>query len=190
MAIFLFLTCVPVGASEKLHSHDQENMFVEHTAHEHGHASAQITFINNTLKLALSFPSINIYGFEHNPRNDEEHEIILQSQSILNEAGKIITILPTTICKLKSVKLENGMLDSMDNEHTAHDHHESEAHDEEHSDVTIHYDYICENESLQSIEFGIFDYFSTIEEIEAQFISNENQKLFTITPKTRSFSLK
>lgn len=200
LLIFLFFSYVTAIASDTHDSHNLESEFDEHSAHEHGHAKAQITFINNILRLDLSLPSIDIFGFEHDPRNEEEHEVVLESQSTLNNAEKIVTLLPTKLCELTSTNFESRIFDSINEEHTDHNqhksdgHHEDETHDkhheEEHSDVSVQYEYICLSEDLQSIEFKAFEYFTTIEEIEVQYISNENQKLFTATPSNSSLSLK
>ncbi|QMU60823.1 MAG: DUF2796 domain-containing protein [Gammaproteobacteria bacterium] len=202
LTIFLFLPIVTIYASEDQHSHDEESMFEEHSAHEHGHASSQITFINHTLNLALSLPSIDIFGFEHEPHNEKEHEIITQSQAILKNADNIISIHPNNECELKSISLESSIIDSVNendkdhNDHESDEHHDAESHDEEehndeeHSDVSLHYVYSCSQDNLESIEYKIFDHFPTIEEIEVQFVSNETQNLFTATPKSRALSFK
>jgi len=207
----LFFTYITATASEDTHSHNEETEFEEHSAHEHGHATAQITLIDNVLKLGLSFPSIDIYGFEHNPHNEAEHEVVLQSKTTLNDADKIVIIHPETLCELKSTTFKSDIFDSINKDHIEHSEHESEEHhdeeahnkhhdhdehhdkeahnDEEHSDVSIHYEYNCMSEDLLSIDFKVFEHFPTIEEIEVQFISDENQKLFTATPKAQSLTL-
>jgi hypothetical protein len=216
LTILVFSILISAIASEAPHSHDhhsnnEEAEFEEHSAHEHGHASAQITLIDNILRLGLSFPSIDIYGFEHNPHNEAEHDVVLQSKSTLMDTEKVVIIHADKSCELKNFTFESSIFDSINEEHAKHSKHESAEHhdeephnnhhdeehhdhtthhDEEHSDVSINYEYNCLSEDLQTIDFKVFDHFPTIEEIEVQFISDDNQKLYTVTPKAQSFSLK
>lgn len=194
LAIFLITPCITLYAAEDNHLEiDHE----EHAAHEHGHATSQITFIDSKLNLELLLPSIDVFGFEHEPHNENEYEIIMKSMATLKNADSIVTVHPSNSCKLDFVSLENRIFDLVNeenldyNDHDSEEHHHDESHeDEEHSDVSIHYKYICSHDNLESIEYKIFDHFPTIEEIEVQFVSNENQNLFTATPNTRALSFK
>jgi len=106
LTIILFFSLTTIHASDEQHSHDkhlqhnesmEESMFKEHSAHEHGHASSQVTFIDNTLNLELSLPSIDIFGFEYEPHNETEHQNIIESKAILGNARNIISIYPNNI---------------------------------------------------------------------------------------------
>ena len=194
LAIFLITPYITLYAAEDDHL---EIDYEEHAAHEHGRATSQITFIDSKFNLEILLPSIDVFGFEHEPNNENEHEIILKSMAALKNADSIVTIHPTNSCKLDSVSLESRIFDLVNEENLDHNDHDSEHHhhdeshdDEEHSDVSIHYKYSCSHDNLESIEYKIFDQFPTIEEIEVQLVSNESQNLFTATPKTRALSFK
>ncbi|MFK7815171.1 MAG: DUF2796 domain-containing protein [Gammaproteobacteria bacterium] len=196
---FLITACVTLYAVEDDHLDiDHE----EHVAHVHGHATSQITFIDGTFNLEFLLPSIDVFGFEHEPHNDNERETVINSMATLKSADNIVTIHPINACKLDSVSLESSIFDSLNKENLDHDgddsdeHHHTEEHhhddneDGEHSNVSIHYKYSCSHDKLESITYNVFDHFPTIEEIEVQFVSNESQKLFTATSSTRALSFK
>ena len=194
--VILLIASIGISASEDEHAHDDKN-FEDHASHEHGHATAQISFSNNTLNLELLLPSIDIFGFEHTPQNDEQHEKVVQSKSILKDAQNILIINPNESCQLKSAEIESVVIDSIseENDHghkEDHDdeHHEDEHHEDEHSDVSAHYVYQCSDTTPESIDFILFDHFHTLEEIEVQFVSDETQVLSTVTPDKRTQSIK
>ena len=180
--ILLLIASIEISVSEDEHAHTDNANFEDHASHEHGHAKAQITFSNDTLSLELLLPSIDIFGFEHTPQNDEQHETVIQSKSILNDAQNVIIVEPKESCLIESVEIESVVIDSISEE--------DEHHEDEHSDVNVHYVYQCSNTTPESIDFMLFDHFHTLEDIEVQFVSDKTQVLATVTPDKRTQSLK
>ena len=197
ISVILLIASIDISASENEHAHTDDEHFENHASHEHGHATAQITFINDTLNLELLLPSIDVFGFEHTPQNEEQHEKVIQSKSILKDAQNVLIIKPKESCLIKSTEIESVVIDSISEEndhgHDKHDHEEhnddDEHHENEHSDVNAHYVYQCSNTTPESIEFMLFDHFHTLEDIEVQFVSDETQVLSTVTPDKRTQSL-
>ena len=190
--VILLIASIEISASEDEHAHTDDANFEDHASHEHGHATAQITFSNDTLNLKLLLPSIDIFGFEHTPQNDEQREKVLQSKSILKDAQNVLIVKPKESCLIESTEIESVVIDSITekNDHGHKEDHEDEHHEDEHSDVNVHYVYQCSNAKPESIDFMLFDHFHTLEEIEVQFVSDENQVLSTVTPDKRTQSLK
>ena len=196
--VILLIVYIEISASEDDHAHTDDSNFEDQASHEHGHATAQISFSNETLNLELLLPSIDVFGFEHTPQNDEQHEKVIQSKSILRDAQNVLIVIPKGSCHLESVEIEGVIIDSISkknsHDHEKHDHEEhdddEEHHENDHSDVNVHYVYQCPNKKPESIEFMLFDHFHTIEEIEVQFVSDETQVLSIATPDERIQSLK
>ena len=183
----LLIASIQISASEDEHAHTDDANFEDHASHEHGHATAQITFSNDTLNLELLLPSIDVFGFEHTPQNDEQHEKVIQSKSTLKEAQNVLIVKPKETCLIKSTQIESVVIDSISEKN---DHGHKEGHEDEHSDVNAHYVYQCSSAKPESIDFMLFDHFHTLEEIEVQFVSDEIQVLSTVTPDKRTQSLK
>ena len=200
--VILLIASIEISASEDEHAHTDDANFEDHASHEHGHATAQITFSNDTLNLELLLPSIDVFGFEHTPQNDEQHEKVIQSKSTLKDAQNVLIVKPKESCLIKSTEIESVVINSIsekndhghkeghEDEHHENEHHEDEHHEDEHSDVNVHYVYQCSNAKPESIDFMLFDHFHTLEEIEVQFVSDEFQVLSTLTPDKRTQSLK
>ena len=196
--VILLIAAIEISASEDEHDHTDGSNFEDQASHEHGHATAQISFSNDTLNLELLLPSIDVFGFEHTPQNDEQHEKVIQSKSIFKDAQNVLIVNPKESCHLVSAEIEGVIIDSSSeknsHDHEKHDHEEKhddeEHHENDHSDVNVHYVYQCSNEKPESIEFILFEHFHTVEEIEVQFVSDETQVLSTASPDKRIQSLK
>ena len=87
-------------------------------------------------------------------------------------------------CELESVQIESELIDSSSD--SIHEHDEHDEHDEEsHTNVSANYIFKCDEKKLESIEYLIFDQFTSLEEIEVQYIADENQALFQASPSNR-----
>jgi len=181
------------------HDHDEEDhTFEEHTSHVHGHATAQISLDHGVLNINKSLSSIDVFGFEHAPKNDEQKNKISQAIKVMQKIENIF-VFNNNACELESVNIEsefketdNGAHNDHDAHEDHHDHenenehgHEDEVEEDSHSDVVANYMFKCDHEGLESIEYVIFDHFPSLEEIEVQFISEDKQSLFHATPKDR-----
>ncbi len=187
--IFFISLClaIPVNAEEDHHHHDEVHEFEEHASHVHGHANANVTYENNILKIDLSFSSVDIFGFEHAPKNDEQHKKIAKSIGILEKVDNLFQFKKNSACKIDSVYINSEILKPHSDEHHEHEEHDhDEANNEEtHSDVTVNYLFNCSESDLEAIEYLVFDHFPTLEKIEVQFISNEHQALFNASTDNR-----
>ncbi len=64
--VTIFLTNL-VNADEDSHQHTEDHEFEEHVSHVHGHATANVSYEHNILNINLSFSSVDVFGFEHDP---------------------------------------------------------------------------------------------------------------------------
>ena len=185
--------------NEHMHDneHADEQMFEEHSSHVHGHATAQISYVENILHIRKTLSSIDVFGFEHAPKNEEQNKTIAQSIGIMEKADLLFRF-KNNACELESVQIENELVESDTDSHQDHDSHEDEHHhdhdeethdkdteEESHSDVIANYTFKCDSKKLETIEYLIFDHFPSLEEIEVQYISDHNQALFHATHSNR-----
>ncbi len=179
-------TCVLADSDEHHdHSHDHETdeaQFEEHSSHVHGHASAQVTYENGILNINKSFSSIDIYGFEHTPRNEEQKNKITRAVKNLEMTEKLFRFNGNS-CELESVKIESELI-KIDSE-SHEEHHDEEVDEDSHTDVFASYIFNCDSKNFNSIEYLIFDYFPTLEELEVQYVGSNHQALFNATPSNR-----
>ena len=62
----------------------------EHAPHEHGHGAIDIVMEAEEVVIEIRIPAVNVVGFEHAPRDDEEHEAI--RQALVPFEGRFICI--------------------------------------------------------------------------------------------------
>ncbi|MEM8843623.1 MAG: DUF2796 domain-containing protein [Pseudomonadota bacterium] len=178
--IVLLLLSTILIASEDHHDHDHDHGFEQHAAHVHGQATANISYENNILNIAFSFPAIDIYGFEHAAKTNEEVQAIDNALSLFRDSSNILVMTPEC-------------------EHESHDHDHSTSHDDEdghheheeleHSDVEVSYEFKCDTKSPIKIKFVLFNSFTSLEEINVQFISDNMQQLFNVTSNNQTITI-
>ena len=193
--IIFFLTlylATIVNAEEDHHHHDEDHEFEEHASHVHGHATANATYESDVLNIELSFSSVDIFGFEHAPKNEKQHKKIAQSIAILEKANNLFQFKKNNACVIDTVDISSEIVESDANAHHEHEEHghDDENNEETHSDVTANYSFKCSENALESIEFIMFDHFPTLEKIEVQFISDKHQALFNALNNNRVQSIK
>ena len=173
---------------EHEHEHDENNLFEEHGTHVHGHAVAQISYVDNILNISKTLPSIDVFGFEHTPKNDEQNNKIMQSIATLENTENIFSF-ENKACELESVHIENGLAKPDVHSHHDHEDHRNDAdnnnNEKSHTNIVANYIFNCDSKKLETIEYLIFDHFPTLEEIEVQFISDHHQALFNATHSNR-----
>jgi len=64
----------------------------EHGAHEHGHAQLSVVTEKNDMILALDTPSMNLFGFEHEPRNDEQKATVIKAVKSLEDFSSLVIL--------------------------------------------------------------------------------------------------
>ena len=86
-------------------------MFEEHSSHVHGHATAQISYVENVLNITKTLSSIDVFGFEHAPKNEEQHNKITQSIKTMENAEHLF-VFKNNACELESLHIENELAES------------------------------------------------------------------------------
>lgn len=74
----------------------------QHDAHVHGAAEGNLVLEDTRLRLELEIPGVNLVGFEHSPRNDDQRKLLADTLSLLERGDWLLTD-PRGQCALKSV---------------------------------------------------------------------------------------
>ena len=172
-------------------------------AHLHGAATLNVAVEDNSLYVELTSPAIDIVGFEHQPKSDEQKAAVSQAIATL-EAGTELFALPDAAgCRLTEASVATELSDQHDeheehgDHHSEHGHgeHEEEAHageeeGEVHSEFMATYRFECaQPQQLQQINTNLFSTFPTLEEIEARVLTDSGQTAVELTPTQSSLSL-
>lgn len=156
--VVTWVLCHKVWADEDHH---------QHGSHVHGEAVLNIVLEKRELMLEIESPSMNILGFEHAPKTDEQKAALEKAEIILRDNAQVI-------------KFEGGACtsDSTEIEVPDFDHADKNSHSEFH----IHYVFHCSDaENLNSITVKLFEYFPGFQKIDVQWIFNAKQGSTVLT---------
>lgn len=155
-------------------NHASEGSFSHgHGAHVHGSAALNIALDNNMLFIEFDSPAFNLVGFEHEPTNEAQKSALLNVKKTLNSAELLFRFTPTG-CRLEKSDIEIPYL----TEHHQHPHQ----HQHEHADVQANYIFQCaQAENLKAILVNLFTHFPGIQEIRAQWVSQNRQGVALLT---------
>ncbi|MBC54503.1 MAG: hypothetical protein CMQ34_11780 [Gammaproteobacteria bacterium] len=148
-----------------------------HAQPGHTHGVAQLMLLQDagTLQLEFVSPSINIVGFEQEPRTTDERDAVDDALTTLKDPDSILS-LTSLGCLIGDVQASMTGPIAIDGD--SHDHgHDDHAHQEtEHSAFSLVIRLDCESEQLPT-EFIIhaFDTFPLLETIETQWSLAQTQ---------------
>ncbi|WP_186297584.1 DUF2796 domain-containing protein [Sedimenticola selenatireducens] len=144
--------------------HSEENR--QHGVHEHGGGQLNVVVEKNTLMMDLSIPAMNVVGFEHPARNDDEQKQLEHSSDLLRDGSRIFMPSPSAKCVLEQVKIESALLET-------HANHDAE---EGHADFDVSYLFACaEPMQLKSLTLTLFKMFPLTEHLQVQMITPAGQ---------------
>ena len=187
LTLLVLLSVCPAQAKEHHddgHHDDHHDAGTEESlqAHAHGTAELFIVLAGQKLEIELHSPAINLIGFEHKPKNDEQKAKVEELEVKLTSASELFQI-SSAECQLNTQELDLGNLALEDSEHEEehHDedkeHHDGDHDDEEtHSDIEAQYSFSCQQpSSLRSLVTTIPNEFPSVESLEVQWIVNGRQ---------------
>ncbi|MDB2449058.1 DUF2796 domain-containing protein, partial [bacterium] len=105
----------------------------QHGAHEHGAATLSLAVDQHQLLIALESPSVNVFGFEHAPSSEAQHQAVDAAVAQLRDEA-LWTFSRAAQCRLETVEIDSVMLDDEhhDDDHDADHHDDDEHHDDDH----------------------------------------------------------
>lgn len=181
----------------------------DHGAHVHGMAEMDIAALAGELEIALRSPAVNIVGFEHEPRTEEQRQRMQDALEALRD-GAALFAFGETACTLRDAEVSHdhdapGHPDG-DDEHEGHDQasghghdehadgddHADHGHDEGHADGDDHddvshsgirarYHFACEG-AVVHLEMRLFERFPGTESVRVQYLTDDSQGAKTLTP--------
>ena len=170
--LLLVLPPLAGAANEHEHGHEDDHHgheFAQHGRHEHGHALANISYAGNILKVDLTLPAIDLFGFEHQARNAHERQIRQKAVNILKTPENIIIFQPH--CKLDIHQVTST----------------AESQSSKHSDVNASYVFDCPANKSIELRLVLFEAFNSLREVEVQYISKHRQSVFKAMPDDNRF---
>lgn len=187
LLVLLFVPTVSIAGSEP----DQR----QHGAHVHGQATGTLALDDDRLSLSLVIPGINLAGFEHAPRDENQRERLVHTVAHL-ESGRWMTVDPDGACRVESLTVarpgfgEDGAAQVNDSQHQHshhdhdndhhhdhghqhdHDHDHEQAHHHEHAEFHIEASLHCQHpERLSWLDLDLF----------AEYEGNELMRIDVLT---------
>ena len=169
-----------------------ENEHREHGAHQHGQAQLNVILEKNDLMVMLETPAMNIFGFEHEPKNEEQKKVV---ELAIKDIEKITPYFKTdqsAECKIVKIDVDQPFTDHEEKDSDEHE-AEHEKHEESaHSDVDIEIAFNCQQPSkLTQLDLtDLFKRFPGFQELDAQIISNGQQNAVELTKEQTVLELK
>lgn len=113
---------------------------VQHDAHEHGVAEMNIVWEKEALNIELLSPAYNITGFEYQPSNHEQEELIEKIEKKLNLPNELFKFEGAS-CKAIKTEIESPFEDHDDHEkHDKHDDHDNHDDHKKHKEAKDDHD--------------------------------------------------
>lgn len=150
----------------------------DHAAHEHGahvHGVGELGIAldaDGRVEAELNTPGHNVFGFEREPRNAQERQLVSDARVALVAEDGVLRFNREAGCRFLGGEIAGqGEAD--------HDPHDA------YRDVRVTVRFQCTApERLDRVETGLFDRFGGFEEIEGVFISPARQEGFELTPSS------
>jgi len=105
--------------------------FEQHDSHEHGHAALSLVLEGKQLVVELRSPAMNLVGFEHVARTEEQAQQVHAMEARLRQAYELFGLSDDAACLLDKTGVEHNLLVAgKHDEHKDHDDHKGHDHDE------------------------------------------------------------
>ncbi|MDZ7842777.1 MAG: DUF2796 domain-containing protein [Gammaproteobacteria bacterium] len=170
LAAGLLSGCFGVGWAHEA-EHEEEHR--EHDAHVHGVANLDLAVESNQLMAELRAPAMNIVGFEHAPRNDEQRRAVEQAAAWLKDGEQWLILPAAAACRPEASRVASSLLDTGDADSHDHDSHDHDSHDDDvHSELHVHLAFHCASpDELRRVEIRLFEQFPGMERIDLQAVT-------------------
>lgn len=169
-------------AAEEGHEHRH------HDSHEHGVAELNLAVDGSSVLIELESPAANIVGFEHQPHDAAERDLVTKAIQRLQEAESLFVFTSNANCSVQFAEVETEL--EQQHEHNDHDHHENEKNSDDHSEFSSNYIFSCEAiDKLKQVEVKLFEEFSGLESIKAQLITPQNQTLIELSAEQNTIDI-
>lgn len=110
--------------------------FEQHPPHEHGKVTINAALEGNQLVIELDSPAVNVVGFEHEPRNDDERAAVGAAAKLLGNGRGLFTLPREARCQFEKADLKAPNWEASEDESGQREHGH-------HADYEAHFTYRC-----------------------------------------------
>ena len=161
--------------------------------HVHGAAELMLAAEGNKIEIILNVPAMSVVGFESEVVSKEQQQAVSDADALLRNPEQLFSLRGGQ-CVLEDTQVDFSAITGVsvdteeehhteeerhtDDEHAAHEHstHEEAAVDEDHSDISVHYHFNCENSAaLEQLRFGPDGLPFELEQINVMWVSEAGQ---------------
>ena len=174
-ALLVYITINTVAIADP-DGHDLE--FTQHQAHQHGSANATVSYSESQVHVVFTLPAADVFGFEHEARNDKQHAKIKSALNTLSDSNNVVSL--SVACEISKYQVTQ-----QHEEHASYDEH----HDE-HFDIEIESQYTCHTNEAITLTINLFDSFPSLRIINIQYASDSHQDLYRIDAKNNTIDIK
>ncbi len=148
----------PLSAANHGHEHEQ------HAAHVHGEARLLVAVEEKTVEMEFTSPAMNLLGFEHRPKTEEQQKQLQNVIEKLKQAELLFSLPAAANCRLTAVEVESP-------------YDQQSGDDVEHTDFSAFYHYSCPGtRQVKMLMVKLFEQFPLTETVEVQTVSSRGQK--------------
>jgi hypothetical protein len=131
-----FLSCISASAAKQPERPPEE--FEQHAAHEHGKVTINVALEEKKLVIELDSPAVNVIGFEHEPRTDDERTAVRTASNLLKSGKGLFGLPKDALCLFEGADVKAPKWEQSQEQHGAHEEQEH------HADYEARFTYRCE----------------------------------------------
>ena len=191
VALLLLSSAVAAGESDRR----------ELDAHEHGHGLLTVAVDGSDLVIELEMPAVNVVGFEHAPKTDEQRHAVEEALDTFGRGGALFVPTADAGCLIEKAEVALAGMSREGSAEEGHGHaekhaekhgeehaeeHEGESHSELHGEYHFHCD---QPGKLESLEVRLFDHLRDVEELDVQVVTPTVQTATELRRATGVISL-
>jgi hypothetical protein len=161
----VLLLCILAGVSARAEE------FEQHAAHEHGKVTINAALEEKLLVIELDSPAVNVIGFEHEPRTDDERTAVRAASDFLKSGRGLFGIPKEALCLFEGANVKAPRWEQSSEGHGERGEHEH------HADYEARFTYRCEApRSLTWIEPWLLDKLHNVTEARVNIATATGQQ--------------
>lgn len=166
-------------------------------AHEHGHGLLSVAVDGSDLVIELEMPALNVVGFEHAPRNDEQRHAVEAALEVFGRPDALFVPTAAAACSVENAEVELAGMSREQHNHGAREHeakqggeHGQEAEGETHSELHAAYQFHCDRPGdLTDLAVRLFEHLMDVDEVQVQIVTPTVQTATELRRATGVISL-
>jgi hypothetical protein len=142
----------------------------QHSVHEHGTASLEVSLDGHVLQIALEGPADNLLGFEHAPQNDAQQQTAGRAEAQLKRPIQLFAIPPGAQCQSQPATVAMKL--------------PAPGSGETHSEIEAEWRWDCARpEALAHVDaVGLFKAFPRLKQLKVQIVTAQGQRTAVLRP--------